>query len=1106
MSNGEIIKRQLLAWKRRRYAVTLIEGAVDSFFLLVSLLAALILADSFFGFSKWARQAFFAAACAVLAWRAWGGCLRPFLKSDYAEFLSEISLRVPSLARHIGPAWELMSSDVPSNVSTVFVSEHLSQTREIVSREVSSGLSVGKIFPFVPGRVLEKRAVFSLFLGIAALPFAWNNPGRLARAAWPFGEIPLERYVRITPGSAQVPWGRPAAIEARWLSPRRGEHPSLRLRTLQRGGGAGPWRDAELAESGGALVYRVSSLVEAVEYQMFFEGLESSRYTISPRDFPFLKDEKVRVTFPPYTGKQAYTEASVPESMELPAGSWVEISGIPDRKLSSAELVLSESAASSAGGVPLRARLKFSPDSGGRVIVSFQAEKSVEYFLSLVSEDGWTDPSPASHRISALEDKLPSVELLSPSFEMEASPGDEVPVVCDARDEIGLASVEIVREVKAGGIPLEHLRSVQQVKSFGPPGPDRWLGDSALDLSGCPDGAEVEFYLRARDHLPAAMAGYRKGVFWGESARGRARIRDFGKIHQALQRELLEMGQSASRLSEKEKNIIYALENSTFPVSDSILGEIQDGWRELSESAGKNASASESDPYLNPGLAEQYRAMSDTLAYLKERDVPDAVAAAKKREPGAARKHLNLKKELDRVSKAVRDGASFQAMKDLEAGAGQSESLGRSMEQMLGEMEAGRPGGDKSGDWESLGKMVEKIQEQLRELFSTIEAMPRPDGLTAESGEKKVFQVPVGAAMSLAQMLSQAIAEKNIDRAKALAKALLEQLGRARQALSEAADYQRKQDYEDSAVSKKLEQAQALWQEVTEDETSALSGSQKLEDSRLQKMLEKQKKNLKELITKQGLLVESARVEGRNFPPAAFLRMNGVLEEFKNGKIEKSPEELGRIISEVSESAKKKTEGRGALEAVEKGEREVLALLEDTLSQKIQLSEGEAAGFEEASSLQKKVRGKALGLASKFEELEAGSMSVSPEIRQRLGLAAGEMEKAEASLDSKDGESAVSHQAKAIEELEKGRKLMEDSMRSQQDFESGMGQSVPAGRPVARRAGGRTGTNISPVKLPEAADYRPPAEIRKEVMESLQERYPKSQEKTITDYLKRLSE
>ena len=70
--------------------------------------------------------------------------------------------------------------------------------------------------------------------------------------------------------------------------------------------------------------------------------------------------------------------------------------------------------------------------------------------------------------------------------------------------------------------------------------------------------------------------------------------------------------------------------------------------------------------------------------------------------------------------------------------------------------------------------------------------------------------------------------------------------------------------------------------------------------------------------------------------------------------------------------------------------------------------------------------------------------------------------------------------------------------------------SIPApstGRGVRQMGGGGlTDTQTGPVKLPSAREYHPPQEIRRQVLESLQEKMPASQTPAIKKYLKKVAE
>ena len=54
--------------------------------------------------------------------------------------------------------------------------------------------------------------------------------------------------------------------------------------------------------------------------------------------------------------------------------------------------------------------------------------------------------------------------------------------------------------------------------------------------------------------------------------------------------------------------------------------------------------------------------------------------------------------------------------------------------------------------------------------------------------------------------------------------------------------------------------------------------------------------------------------------------------------------------------------------------------------------------------------------------------------------------------------------------------------------------------------GGRSGFRRGIVRIPGPEEYTPPKEFREEIMESLKEKYPKSEENVIKDYFKRLTQ
>src|SRR5262249_44493922 len=113
------------------------------------------------------------------------------------------------------------------------------------------------------------------------------------------------------------------------------------------------------------------------------------------------------------------------------------------------------------------------------------------------------------------------------------------------------------------------------------------------------------------------------------------------------------------------------------------------------------------------------------------------------------------------------------------------------------------------------------------------------------------------------------------------------------------------------------------------------------------------------------------------------------------------------------------------------------------------------------------------------------------------------------SLDAQDSKAGLEHAQKALDLLRQGLESAAKALEQQQRMEAAL--SRPGGGAMRRPSPGGpaqagSGADLRGVRLPSASDYQPPQEIRRQVIESLQERMPSSQQPAIKDYLKKVSE
>ena len=145
-------------------------------------------------------------------------------------------------------------------------------------------------------------------------------------------------------------------------------------------------------------------------------------------------------------------------------------------------------------------------------------------------------------------------------------------------------------------------------------------------------------------------------------------------------------------------------------------------------------------------------------------------------------------------------------------------------------------------------------------------------------------------------------------------------------------------------------------------------------------------------------------------------------------------------------------------------------------------------------------------LGQEISKLGSKSALVKPETLDSIKSAQEEMRKSAKSLSKGESGEAVAAQEKALSYLRKGQSSMSETGRSLGKMKEMRGQKQ-AGM-VQRRDGknGSSGFRRGVVKIPGAQDYLPPKEFREEILESLKEKYPKSEESLIKDYFKRLTQ
>lgn len=1052
---------------------------------------------------------FLAGVAAATLWVFW---LAPLKLIGSRSLIRSVGDRRPELKPYLEPAWELSQGRTVPHTSEGLRAAHLDRVESLLE-----SLDPAPVFEGAPSRRTGRGFLLAAAFTGAGLPWAWDPSSSFERILTPWRESPLEHHAEILPGSARVPWGAEVTLRFKPSSapntpPFREIRPALRLRTPQGGWRESPWDTAEPmgklearspagggAAERGEWLYRIPALVEVVEYQMRWRGLASRTYSLTPVAYPHLERVVVRVRPPAYAGRPLQ-ELQGAGALTALSGSWVEIVGQPSQPLERAHLAL-ELGRTGARFLPLE------KSSSGERRVLFQIQESGHYSFELEGEEGVKDPRPARYPIQVLEDEPPQVDLLSPAFDVEADSKDPLPVTYEAQDDLGLSRVDLLyKTLTAGGGPEGTVR----LKSFGrEPAPD-FLGDAAFDLSGFPKDSKVEFRLRALDHrTPVPQEGFSQARV--------VRVRDFGSLHAEGLRQWLDTEEALKRFLDRQDRLLQDLDklsklDPASPEWTSLKGlaeeaarEAQRAWEEARRSFSEMVRRLEADPYANPGLVEEFRALEERMSRL------DREAASRGRgemQAGrydrAASHHRRLEREVAGMLDSLSRAKKLQALQDFWGEAGRMNQEASEIREAASRFSKGKPPSEE--ELKALNAALSRLEDRIRNLAETLKSIPKPPEGSPEDAARRKYVVPLGEAQSLLQELQRALARGDWSRAAQLAEQLSEALGRAEAALREAAQSEAQGSGQDT-LSRELERLEGLWRQAIEEESRLVGDLQKLEQERLEGRLAEQRQFLKKLALRQKRIVEEASQRGVHRPePLEW--MEGALRELEEASLKRAPELLQRSIDRLSLSGRP---GQPSpFEDLAQKEREVLDELRSHKAEPppSSLSEDQRRAYQSASTTQSGTRAKIQELSKGMGELGASLGPQASSASSALEEAEEAAGRAEQALGKPDPTEGLSNASRALERLEQGLQDLSEAAAARRRMEMAMGapfrQGVGRVRPSS--PAGKAGANTGFVRLPRAKDYQPPQDIRSEVEASLQERRSKAYERILKDYFRRLSQ
>jgi hypothetical protein len=253
--------------------------------------------------------------------------------------------------------------------------------------------------------------------------------GWLSRAAGPLYQI------AVTPGNAALARHADQAITARTLG---FQAPDARLFAFFQSGTRWEALAMSVEPRGNAFQYAFHDVRENIRYYVEAAGVRSPQYRLSVADVARVQRIDLKYRFPAYTGLPERLE---PDSGDMRAvkGTQVEFTVHTDIPADAGDLLLD-----SGRGIPLRA-------SGDRRLTgTLVVEESGLYHVRLGRRGEARARASDDYVIDALPDQPPVVAIRRPGRDMRPTSIEEVTTEVEARDDFGLAGLQLHYAVNGG--------------------------------------------------------------------------------------------------------------------------------------------------------------------------------------------------------------------------------------------------------------------------------------------------------------------------------------------------------------------------------------------------------------------------------------------------------------------------------------------------------------------------------------------------------------------------------------------------------------------------------------------------------------------------------
>ena len=405
-------------------------------------IAAVIAAAGSFAFdfafepSRAWRVVGLAVILTALGWIAWRRILGPLTMRLVPSALAiALERRDPAFDARLATAIEL--PDHP--LAPALLSRVNSEAAEIALRTSSAAqLSLKSTFRLVTLAILALGGftVLATTRGDLATTW-WRRSVLLETVRYP--RATTLAVLRFTDGVRKVGRGRDVEL----VMTASGKIPDRATLETIGGRGAGRRRDILTVSPSGEFRTRFRSVLQPVEFTVAAGDERTDTLRLEPVDPPGVTRVDVAISPPTYTGRQPRTMEWTTGAIEVPVGSRITVRATFDQSVTLLETKVS--------GIALSAERPTSETC----IVEWEAVENKRLRIVFANVDGIESDEPFTLDLTAVEDRLPTIEKVEP---MNVGPAvtrlAAIPFSIDVKDDYGVESAAVVLTKPGNNQPI----------------------------------------------------------------------------------------------------------------------------------------------------------------------------------------------------------------------------------------------------------------------------------------------------------------------------------------------------------------------------------------------------------------------------------------------------------------------------------------------------------------------------------------------------------------------------------------------------------------------------------------------------------------------------